>query len=83
MDEGRAMLAAQPEVLFTYRSPMRDYDKIRRPSLQHGVGLLIRFSPRDDPVQLPRTLHKTTVLRLIHMSSDWSVWQHANAQRKM
>ena len=23
------------------------------------------------------------ILRLIHMSSDWSVWKHANAQRKM
>jgi len=32
---------------------MGDYDKIRRPSLQDGVGLLTRFSPRDDPVQLP------------------------------
>ena len=53
MDKGQAMLAAQPEVLFTYPSPMGDYDKIGRPSLQNGVGRLTRFSPRDDPVQLP------------------------------
>jgi len=45
------MLAAQPEVLFTYPSQIEDYDKIRRPSLQDGC--LTRFSPRDDPVQLP------------------------------
>jgi len=48
MDEGRAMLAAQPEVLFTYPTPTGDYDKIGRPSLQDGVGRLARFSPRDD-----------------------------------
>jgi len=47
------MLTEQPEVLFTYPSPMGDYDKIRRPSLQDGVGRLTRFSPRDDTVQLP------------------------------
>jgi len=52
MDEGRAMLAAQPEVLFTYPSPMGDYNKIGRPSLQDGVGRLTGFSPRDDPVQV-------------------------------
>ena len=46
------MLTEQP-VLFTYPSPMEDYDKIGRPSLQDGVGRLTRFSPRDDPVQLP------------------------------
>jgi len=32
---------------------MGDYDKIGRPSRQDGVGRLTRFSPRDDPVQLP------------------------------
>jgi len=53
MDEGRATLAAQPEVLFKYPSPMGDYEKMGRPSLQDGVGRLTRFSPRDDPVQLP------------------------------
>jgi len=53
MDEGRAMLTAQPEVLFTYPSPMGDHNKIGRLSLQDGVGRLTRFSPRDDPVQLP------------------------------
>ena len=34
------MLAAQPEVLFTYPTPTGDYDKIGRPSLQDGVGRL-------------------------------------------
>ena len=48
MDEGRSMLAAQPEVLFTYPTPTGDYDKIGRPSLQDGVGRLTRFSPRDN-----------------------------------
>ena len=48
MDEGLAMLAAQPEVLFTYPTPMGDYDKIGRPSLHDGVGCLTRFSPRDE-----------------------------------
>jgi len=33
MDEGRAMLTEQPEVLFTYPSLMGDYNKIRWPSL--------------------------------------------------
>jgi len=33
MDEVRAMIAAQPQVLFTYPNPMGDYDKIGRPSL--------------------------------------------------
>jgi len=47
MDEGRAMLAAQPEVLFTYPTPTGDYDKIDRPSLQDGNGRLARFSPWD------------------------------------
>jgi len=47
------MLAAQPEVLFTYPIPMGDYNKIWRPSLQDGVGRLARFSPLDDPVQVP------------------------------
>jgi len=42
------MLAAQPEVLFTYPTPTGDYDKIGRPSLQDGVGRLTCFSPRDD-----------------------------------
>jgi len=46
------MLTKQPEVLFTYPSPMGDYHKIGRPSLKDGVGRLTRFSPRDDPVQL-------------------------------
>ena len=40
--------AWQLEVLFTYPTPTMDYDKIRRPSLQDGVGRLARFSPRDD-----------------------------------
>jgi len=48
MDEELAMLAAQPEVLFTYPSPMGDYDKIGWPSLQDRVRCLTRFSPRDD-----------------------------------
>jgi len=48
MDEGRAMLAAQPEVLFTCPTTTGDYDKIGRPSLQDGVGRLARFSPRDN-----------------------------------
>ena len=47
------MLATQLEVLFTYPTPTGDYDKIGRPSLQDGVGRLARFSPLDDPVQLP------------------------------
>ena len=47
------MFTAQPEVLFTYLSPMGDYDKIGWPSLQDGVGRLTRFSPWDNPVQLP------------------------------
>jgi len=41
---------ARSEVLFT-SSWTGDYDKIGRP-LQDGVGRLIRFSPRDDTVQL-------------------------------
>ena len=53
MDEGRAMLTEQPEVLFTYPSLMGYYNKIGWPSLLDGVGRLTRFSPRDDPVQLP------------------------------
>ena len=53
MDEGLAMLAAQPEVLFTYPSLMGgDYDKIRQPSLQDGVRRLTCFSPRDDHAHL-------------------------------
>jgi len=48
MDEGRAMLAAQPEVLFTYPTLTGDYYKIRWPSLHDGVRRLTRFSPRDD-----------------------------------
>jgi len=62
MDEGRAMLTAQPEMLFTYPSPMKDYDKIGRPSLQDGVGRLTRFSTRDDPVQLPSSTSVTIQL---------------------
>ena len=48
------MLTVQPEVFFTYPSPMGDYDKIGRPSLQDsdGVMRLTLFSPRDDTVQL-------------------------------
>ena len=42
-EEDQAMLAAQPEVLFTYPTPTGDYDKIWRPSLQYGVSLV---SPR-------------------------------------
>jgi len=42
------MLDTQPEVLFTYPTPTRDYNKIRRDSLQDGVGCLARFSPWDD-----------------------------------
>jgi len=48
MDEGLAMLAAQPEVLFTYPTPTGDYKKIRRPSLHDGVRRLTRVSPRDE-----------------------------------
>jgi len=48
MDEGRAILAVHPEVIFTYPTPTGDYDKIRRPSLHDGVGRLTCFSPRDD-----------------------------------
>jgi hypothetical protein len=48
MDEGQAMLAAQPEMLFTYPTPKGDYNKIRRPSLEDGVRRLACFSPRDD-----------------------------------
>ena len=62
MDEGRAILAAQPEVLSTYPSQMGDYDKIRRPSLQDGVGRLTRFSPRDYPVQLSSSTSVTIQL---------------------
>ena len=40
MDEGRAMLTEQPEVLFTYPSPMGDYDKIGRPSLMMMIVLI-------------------------------------------
>ena len=46
--EGRAMLAAQPEVLFTYPTPTGDYDKIGRPSLHDKVRRFTRFFPRDD-----------------------------------
>ena len=46
--EGRAMLAAQPEVLFTYPTPTGDYNKIRWPSLHDRVGRLTRLSPRDN-----------------------------------
>jgi len=53
MDEGRPRLAAQSEVLFTYPIRTGDYDKIGQPLLQDVVGRLIRFSPRDDTVQLP------------------------------
>ena len=53
MDAGRPMLAAHSEVLFTYPTRTGDYDKIGRSLLQDGVGRLIRFSPRDDTVQLP------------------------------
>ena len=53
MDEGRPMLAAQSDVLFTYPIRTGDYDKIGQPLLQDVVGRLIRFSPRDDTVQLP------------------------------
>jgi len=42
------MLAAQPEVLFTYPTPTGDYNKIGRTSQQDKVGRLTRFSPRDD-----------------------------------
>ena len=42
------MLAAQPEVLFTYPSQAGDYDKIGQPSLQDGVRRLTRCSPRDN-----------------------------------
>jgi len=42
------MLAAQPEVLYTYPTPTGDYDKIEWPSLHDRVGHLTRFSPRDD-----------------------------------
>ena len=55
MDEERAMLAAQPEATFTYHTPMGDYYKIGRPSLQdwaQWVGRLTRFSPRDDHAHL-------------------------------
>jgi len=65
MDEGRALLAAQLEVLFTHPTPTGDYDKIGRPSLQGGVGCLARFSPRDDhgkvvsvSIQRPRPDHR-------------------------
>ena len=52
------MLAAQSEV------PTRtgDYDKIGRPLLRDGVGRLIRFSPRDDTVQLPSSTSVTIQL---------------------
>ena len=46
--EKGAMLAAQPEVLFTYPSPTGDYEKIGWPSLQDRVRCLTRCSPRDD-----------------------------------
>ena len=48
MDEGRSMLDAQPEVLFTYPTPTGDYNKIRRRSLHDEVGRLSCFCPRDD-----------------------------------
>ena len=47
------MHTEQAEVFFTYPFPMGDYDKIGWSSLQDRVGRLTRFSPRDDPVQLP------------------------------
>ena len=50
------MLTEQLEVLFTYPFLMGDHDKIRRPSLQDGVGRLTRFCPRDDTVQLPSSM---------------------------
>jgi len=52
MDEEWAMLAAQPEVLFTYPIPTGDNDKIGRTSLQDGVGRLVCFSPRDNHVKV-------------------------------
>ena len=65
MDEGLTILAAQPEVLFTYPTPTGNYDKIGRPSLQDRVGRLTRFSPRDDhgkvvsvTIQRPRPDHR-------------------------
>ena len=48
MDEGRVILAAQLEVLFTHHTPTGDYNKIGWPSLHDGVGRLTRFSPWDD-----------------------------------
>jgi len=48
MDKGQAMLAAQPEMLFTHPTPTGDYNKIGLPSLHDRVGRLTCFSPRDD-----------------------------------
>jgi len=44
---------------------MGNYDKIGRPSLQDGVGRLTRFSPRDDPVQLPSSTSVAIQLPLL------------------
>ena len=52
MDKEGAMLAAQLEATFTYHTPMGDYYKIGRPSLQDGVGRLTRFSPWDNHAHL-------------------------------
>jgi len=60
MDEGRPMLAAHSEVLFTYPTRTGDYDKIGRPLLQDGVGRLIRFSPPGDQVQSPSSVPEVT-----------------------
>jgi len=62
MDAGRPMLAAQSQILFTYPTRTGDYDKIGRPLLQDGVGRHIRFSPRDDTVQLPSSTSVTIQL---------------------
>ena len=63
MDEGRAMLAAQPEVLFTYPSVMGDYNKIRWPSLQDGVGRP-SFLPAGQPWQDSVCHHPAPTTRL-------------------
>ena len=57
MDEGRAMLAAQPEVLFTYPTPTGHYNKIGRPSLHDRVGY-DRVGLAQDDVEKNRAVHE-------------------------
>ena len=75
MDEERDMFAAQQEVLFTYPTPTKDYDKIGG-SLQDGVGHLTRFSGTTMPIchsarMRPSSIHDRTAEPLA--SPGWAL----------